>query len=61
MDIDDDFFIDFDDYVVVCDPQHGMGCRLRKATEEDHKIYTERLKKKLSDQFEANRQQDLGL
>jgi hypothetical protein len=38
----DEFFIDNDGYVVVCDPQHGHSARLRKATEEDRVEYAAR-------------------
>jgi len=44
--IPDEFFIDREGWVVVPDPQHGMSCRLRVATEEDERVYEERLKQK---------------
>ena len=41
--IDDDFFIDSNGYVIVEDPQHGHGCRLRRATLEDQQVWLQKI------------------
>lgn len=40
---EDDFFIDDNGYVIVCDPQHGHAMQLRKATEKDKQAYRDKI------------------
>lgn len=56
----DDFFIDSEGYVVVGDPQHGHGSRIRKATDVDKQVYDARWRLKQRSGLEKKRSVFIG-